>query len=182
MTKAYNNNQPCGFQPDSNETTVEEPQEDTVVDLSFQRLVGNEEELVRLELQLTDDRNKKVRADVFVKGLKTKLEVCKAKLEASKASRIAASKKHKGEIEGLKIKEKSALDAASTSSKLVDDATKEVLGSKAEKIREMRKQISDLTTEAKDGRTLRLKFHRLKSDIEILNKEKSALFQDNSSL
>jgi hypothetical protein len=62
------------FRTRFNGTTVEEPQEDTVVDLPFQRLVGNEE-LVRLELQLTDER-KKGRADVFLKGLKTKLEVC----------------------------------------------------------------------------------------------------------
>jgi hypothetical protein len=76
--------------------------------------------------------------------------------------------------------EKSALDAASTSSKLVDDATKEVLGSRR-KIREMRKQISDLSR--KQGwQDLRLKFDRLKSDLDTVNKEKSALFQKNGSV
>jgi hypothetical protein len=71
--------------------------------------------------------------------------------------------------------EKSALDAASTSSKLVDDATKEVLGSRP-KDPEMRKQISDLSR--KQGwQDLRLKFDRLKSDLDTVNKEKSALFQ-----
>jgi hypothetical protein len=125
---------------------------------------------------------KKARPDVFVKGLKTKHEHCKAKLEASEATRIAASKKHKSEIEGLKIMEKSALDAASTSSKLVDDTLKEVIGSKADKIREMRRQISDLTKEVKDGKALQVKVGRLKSEVEILTKEKSALFQEKSSL
>jgi hypothetical protein len=40
----------------------------------------------------------------------------------------------------------------------------------------MRKQISDLSKE-EGWQDLRLKFDRLKSDLEIVNKGKSALFQ-----
>jgi hypothetical protein len=60
------------------------------------------------------------------------------------------------------MKEKAAIDAASTSSKLVDDATKEVMGSKAEKIREMQKQILDLTREVKARNALQAKVDQLK--------------------
>jgi hypothetical protein len=83
-----------------------------------------------------------------------KFESCKRKLESSEATRIAAGKKkYKGEIGGLKIKEKAALDAASTSSKLVDDTTEEVIGMKARKLVDMRKQITDLLKELLNGKT-----------------------------
>jgi hypothetical protein len=72
------------------------------------------------------------------------------KFESSEATRLAANKKHKGDTGGLKVKEKVALSATSTSSKLVGDASRDLIGSKADKIREMRKQISDLSKDVKD--------------------------------
>jgi hypothetical protein len=74
------------FPTDSNGTTVEEPQEDTVVDPSYQRLVGNEEELVRLELQLTDDRKKR---SVLTSSSREDRPRLWGKARASGASRIA---------------------------------------------------------------------------------------------
>jgi hypothetical protein len=74
----------------------------------------------------------------------------KGEIDHSEAARIAASKKHKGEIDGLKIKEKFAIFAASASSKLVADATKEVIGSKAETIRDLRKTILELNKSKKE--------------------------------
>jgi hypothetical protein len=57
---------------------------------------------------------------------------------------------------GLNIKEKLAIhDAASKSSKIADDATKQKInGSKAECICDMRKQIQDLQKEMKDSKAL----------------------------
>jgi hypothetical protein len=182
MTKPSSNNQPCGDLADYYKTTVEEPQQDTVVDLSFQRLVGNDEELVRLKLELTDDRKKRDRYEVYVKGLVAKFELCKRKLESSEATRIADGKKHKGEISASKIKEKAALDAASTSSKLVDVATKEVIGTKAKKIIDMRKQINDLQKEIKNGKTLQGKADRLKAEVDALVDERAAWKAEKKTL
>jgi hypothetical protein len=94
------------------------------------------------------------RPHVVAQGKHPTLE---GKFESFEATRLAANKKHKGEIDGLKIQEKASLRAASTSSKLVGDASRELIGSKADKIREMRKQISDLSKDVKDSNALQTK-------------------------
>jgi hypothetical protein len=66
-----------------------------------------------------------------------------------------------------------ALEAASTSSKIVDDATKEAIGTKANCIRDMRKEILHLKKQVRDNKGLERQVSRLNSDIVALVKEKS---------
>jgi hypothetical protein len=191
MTKPTNNNLPCVNGPDSNNTTVEEPQAVESLDVTSQRFVMNEEEIVQLEHRMSDDHKKRVCSERSIKSLQGKLEWVKGKLDYSEATRIAASKKHKseidhseaariaaskkhkGEIGGLKIKEKFAISTASTSSKLVADATKEVIGSKAETIRDLRKTVLELNKQIKDGKTVQAKTEKLRAEFDILSQEKS---------
>jgi hypothetical protein len=77
---------------------------------------------------------KRASADVSMASLKANIQLWRGKFESSEASCLATSKKHKGEIDSLKIKEKEGLWAASTSSKLVGNASRELIGSNADKI------------------------------------------------
>jgi hypothetical protein len=191
MTKPTNNNLPCVNGPDSNNTTVEEPQAVEPLDVTSQRSVINGEEIVQVEHRISDDQKKRVCSERSIKNLQGKLEWVKGKLDYSEATRIAASKKHKGEIDhseaariaasrkhkgeidGLKIKEKFAIFAASTSSKLVADATKEVIGSKAETIRDLRKTILELNKQIKEGKVSQAKTDKIRVEFDILSQEKS---------
>jgi hypothetical protein len=66
------------------------------------------------------------KADAAQKNVK-KLRVS---LKSCSATRVTTSRKLMGEIAGLKNKEKLAINAALTSSKIIDDATKQIIGSK----------------------------------------------------
>jgi hypothetical protein len=68
---------------------------------------------------------------------------------------------------------KTVPDAASTSSKIVDDATKEAIGTKAECIRNMKKEILHLKIQVRDSKGLEGKVSWLNSNIVALVKEKS---------
>ena len=182
MTKPSNNNPSVGNEPESNDETVEVPADDAVVEVFSYRRLTNEQEIVRLQLQLTDERKNRERNVLYVQRLLEKVDSCKRKLDSSEATRLAAKKKYKGEVSALKIKEKAALDAASTSSKLVDDTTKEVIGTKARTILDMRKQITELLKEVKTGKAFQLKADRWKGEIDALVSEKNAWKDERKSL
>jgi hypothetical protein len=125
MAKPPNNTPSISGSPKTDDDTHEEHQDKVPMNVSFQWLASNQEEIVRLERQITEDRKKWARADVSVSSLKGNIQLWLGKLESSEATRLAANKKRKGEIDGLKIEEKAALRAASTSSKLVGDASRD---------------------------------------------------------
>jgi hypothetical protein len=58
MTKLPNNTPSTGGSPKMDNDTHEEPQDEVPMNVSFQWLASNQEEIVRLERQLTDDRKK----------------------------------------------------------------------------------------------------------------------------
>jgi hypothetical protein len=171
MMKPSNNNSPGGNQTETDEDTDEERQDDGWPNGSHPRSAIN----VDLKQQLTDERKKRVRAERAAAGLKTKLqtsEVARARLEAT---RVASCKKLRGEISPLKLKETAAVTAASTSSKILDHASKEVISSKSECIRDLRKQIAEQLKMISNGKALQQgKVDRLKAKLEAFVKEKSA--------
>jgi hypothetical protein len=170
MMKPSNNNSPGGNQTETDEDTDEERQDDGWPNGSHPRSAIN----VDLKQQLTDERKKRVRAERAAAGLKTKLqtsEVARARLEATRA---ASCKKLRGEISLLKLKETAAVTAASTSSKILDDASKEVIVSKSKCIRDLRKQVAEQLKTISNGKALQGKVDRLKAELEAIVKEKSA--------
>jgi hypothetical protein len=170
MMKLSDDNSPGGNQTETDEDTDEERQDDGWPNGSHPRSAIN----VDLKQQLTDERKKRVRAERATAGLKTKLqtsEVARARLEAT---RVASCKKLRGEISPLKLKETAAVAAASTSSKNLDDASKEVIVSKSKCIPDLRKQVAEQLNTISNGKALQGKVDRLKAELEALVKEKSA--------
>jgi hypothetical protein len=170
MMKPSNNNSPGGNQTETDEDTDEERQDDGWPNGSHPRSAIN----VDLKQQLTEERKKRVRAERAAAELKTKLqtsEVARARLEAT---RVASCKKLRGEISLLKLKETAAVTAASTSSKILDDASKEVIVSKSKCIRDLRKQVAEQLKTISNGKALQAKVDRLKAELEAFVKEKSA--------
>jgi hypothetical protein len=74
----------------------------------------------------------------------------------------------------LKLKETAAVTAASTSSKILDDASEEVIISKSKCIRDLRKQVAEQLKAISNGKALQGKVDRLKAELEAFLKEKSA--------
>jgi hypothetical protein len=179
MVKPSNNNSLGGNQPGTDEDTDEEPQDDGSTNGSSHALSAIN---VNLQQQLTDERKKRVRAERAIAKLKTKLE-------KSEATRVACGIKLRGEISGLKLKETAAVTAASTSSKILGDASKEVISTKSECIRDLRKQISEQLKAISDGKALQGKVDRLKAEVEgfvvektLWTKEKKSITKSNESL
>ena len=111
------------------------------------------------------------------------------KLESSEATRVAMTTKHKGVVDGLKIKEKLALAAATTSSKVVDTATKQTILSKTDRIREMRKELQEQSKQLREGKYAQEKVLKLTNELDSLIREKgdwtkkqSALIRTNKTL
>jgi vacuolar-type H+-ATPase subunit H len=131
---------------------------------------------IHLQQLLTFERKKSALSQVRAAAAAAAAKMIKSlqgRLQSCDASHLAAIKRLKGQITGLKIKEKLALEAASTSSKIVDDATKEAIGTKADCIRDTRKAILDLKKQVRDSKGLERQVSRLNSDIVALVKEKS---------
>jgi hypothetical protein len=182
MAKPSNNNPPCAGEPETVEDTVEEPEDRTFFKSSSDGVGTNELETIRLQKELTDERKKRTRAEGRADAAQKNVKKLQILLESSNATRVGACKKLKGEIAGLKIKEKLARDAKLTSSKIVDDARKQIFGSKANCIRDLRKEVSDLQKQVKDTKALEGKVDRLKADILRLVQEKNAWVTTRSSI
>jgi chromosome segregation ATPase len=173
MTKPSNNIMPGGK---TDEETDEEPEDDVSAD----RSEANEEEIVRLKQQLTDQQNQRARFERQVKRLETKLETSeetcedlKRKHEKCEATRVAEGKKLKADLKVLKLKETSALNVASTSSKVLDDVSKEVIRNKSVCIRDLQKQIADQAKTINKGKDLQEKVDTLKAKVVDLTKAKT---------
>jgi hypothetical protein len=175
MAQPPNNNPPVGGSPKMDVGTHEEPEDDVTVLGSPNGLGTNEQKLVRLQVKLTDERKKRLLADARVESAQKKVKRLTDDLQSANANHRAATKKLRADIQGLKTKEKSVLNAVSTSTKLVD-------GTKADCIRGLRKQISDLLKEVKDGKALRGKVDRLNADVNMLVQEKSAWTKDKQNI
>jgi hypothetical protein len=175
MTKPRNNNPTVDKSPTSDEDTDEETQDDGLPNGSSDRSGTNEQETVRLLEKLTAERKKRYALKQSVKRLRERIQTCNA-------TRLATAKKLKGQLDGMKIKEQSAVDAASTSSKIVDDATKEAIGTKSERIRDQRKEISDLKKQVNNSKALQEKVDRLKADVNALITEKNAWKKERQAL
>jgi hypothetical protein len=182
MAKPSNNNPPCAGEPETVEDTVEEPEDRTFFKISSDGVGTNELETIRLQKQFSDERKKTARAEGRADAAQKNVKKLKILLESCNAAGVGACKKLKGEIAGLKIKEKFARDAQLTSSKIVDDARKQIIGSKANCIRDLRKEIFDLKKEVNETKALKGKVDRLKADILHLVQEKNAWVTTRSSI
>jgi hypothetical protein len=175
MTTPNNNIPPDGNHRKTVDDIDSEPVDDRTGHQMSERSTPNEKKTVHLEQLLTIEIKKSALSQIRAAAAAKTIKSLKGRLQSSDASHIAAIKRLKGHIAGLKIREKSALEAASTSSKIVDDATKEVIGNKAGCIRDLRKEIVSLQKQIRDGSGLERQVSRLNSDIIALVKEKSEL-------
>ena len=186
MTKPSNNITPGGK---TDEETDEEPQ----LEVSFDRWPLNEEEIFCLKHQLMIERQKSARYRTQVTNLKQKLATSEATSEATKAdlkrkydtsqaNRLAQCKKLKADISVLQLKGTSALNVASTSSKIVDEATKEVIRDKSDFIRKLQRQAVELQGVINNGKVVKENFDLLKVEQKALKKKVTKLDKENKKL
>ena len=185
MTKPSNNITPGGK---TDEETDEEPQ----LGGSSDRWPMNEEEIFRLKHQLTIERQKSARYRTQVTNLKQKLATSEATSEATKAdlkrkydtsqaNRLAQCKKLKADISVLQLKGTSALNVASTSSKVVDEATKGVIRDKSDFIRKLQRQAVELQGVINNGKVVKENFDLLKVEQKALKKKVTKLDKENKN-
>jgi len=193
MTKPSNNITPGGK---TDEDTDEEPQLEVLPD----RWPLNEEEIFRLKQQLTTERQKNARYRTQVTNLKNKLATSEATREATEAdlkrkcdtanaNRRSQCKKLKADISVLELKETSALSVATTSSKIVDGATKGVIREKSTFIRKLQKEVAEQLVAIEKGKVvkenlalLKVKAQDLKEHNTELEKEIKKISKNNDSL
>ena len=114
------------------------PQDDGCSDRSG----PNKDEIALVKQQWTGEQKQRFRAERHVESFKKKLgaseatrEDLKRKNHKCEATRLAQRKKLlRADISALELKETSALNVASTSSKILDDATRKVIRNKSESV------------------------------------------------
>jgi hypothetical protein len=164
------------------EGTIEEPEDRMFFNISSDSVGTNKLKTIRLQMQLSDERKRMACPEGRSDAAQKNVQKLKMLLESCNATRVGECLKLKGQIAGLKIKERLAKGAKLTSSKIVDHAKKQIIGSNASCIRDMRKEIYDLQKQVKETKALQGKVNRLKADIFRLVQEKNALVTTHSSI
>jgi hypothetical protein len=178
MMKPSDDNSPGGNWTETNEDKDEEPQDDGWPNGSHSRSAIN----VDLQQQSKDEQKKRrVRAERAGAGLKTKLQTSKAAPAHLKATCAVTCKKLRGDISALKLKETAAVTATSSSSKILGDASKEVVSSKSKCIQDLPKQISEQLKVISDGKALQGKADLLQAKVKGLIVEKSLWMKEKKA-
>jgi hypothetical protein len=94
----------------------------------------------------------------------------------------ASCKKLRCDISALKLKETAATSAASNSSKILGDASEEVISSKSKCIRDLRKQIPEQLKVISNGKALQGKADRLQAEVKGFVVEKSLWMKEKKSV
>jgi hypothetical protein len=164
------------------EGIIEEPEDRRFFKISSDGVGTKKLETIRLQKQLTDERKKTARAEGRTDEAQKNVQKLKILLESCNATRVGECMKLKGKIAELKIKERLAKGAKLTSFKIVDDVKKQIIGSNANCIQELRKEIYDLQKQVKETKALEGKVDRLKADILRLVQEKNTWVTTHSSI